>query len=237
MPADFIGVYPKALDPAFCQKVIETFENSPHRHPGLTGQGVDTNKKLSEDITISHFPEWKDIQGHIQTTTFHNLCSYVESYPALLVGALSPQVIDPATQQPVTLNIDNFERLGPQYIEALLPMMYRYGTINVQKYPAGKGGYPHWHSEIYPQDSACEPLHRVLLFMYYLNDVAEGGETEFLHQKRSIRPEQGTLVIAPAGFTHTHRGNVPRSGDKYIITSWVMFQRAEKLFPQNRQQV
>jgi hypothetical protein len=37
------------------------------------------------------------------------------------------------------------------------------------------------------------------------------------------------MVIAPAGFTHTHRGNMPVSNDKYIATSWVLFQRAEDL--------
>ncbi len=66
--------------------------------------------------------------------------------------------------------------------------------------------------------------------MFYLNDVAEGGETEFFHQQRSLKPRAGTMVIAPAGFTHTHRGCVPRSGDKYILTSWILFQRAEQLY-------
>ena len=61
--------------------------------------------------------------------------------------------------------------------------------------------------------------------MYYLNDVESGGETEFYFQKRSIKPRKGTVVIAPAGFTHTHRGNVPISGDKYIITSWLLYNR------------
>ena len=40
----------------------------------------------------------------------------------------------------------------------------------------------------------------------------------------------GALLIAPAAFTHTHRGNRPVGGDKYIATSWVLFQPAERLF-------
>ena len=28
----------------------------------------------------------------------------------------------------------------------------------------GTGGYPHWHSEVYPKDANCDPLHRVLAF-------------------------------------------------------------------------
>ena len=45
--------------------------------------------------------------------------------------------------------------------------------------------------------------------------------------RRKIVPRTGSLLIAPAAFTHTHRGNVPKGGDKYIATSWVLFQRAE----------
>ncbi|MCC6757120.1 MAG: 2OG-Fe(II) oxygenase, partial [Arenimonas sp.] len=40
----------------------------------------------------------------------------------------------------------------------------------------------------------------------------------------------GSFLIAPAGFTHTHRGNRPTGGAKYIGTSWILFQRAETLY-------
>jgi len=69
-----------------------------------------------------------------------------------------------------------------------------------------------------------------LLFMFYLNDVAEGGETEFYYQQRALKPKAGTMVIAPAYFTHTHRGCIPVSNDKYILTSWILIQRAETLY-------
>jgi hypothetical protein len=68
----------------------------------------------------------------------------------------------------------------------------------------------------------------------YLNDVPEAGETEFYYQQRKIQPRAGTLLIAPAGFTHTHRGNMPVGGDKYIATSWILFQRGEVLYPAAR---
>ena len=59
--------------------------------------------------------------------------------------------------------------------------------------------------------------------MLYLNDVKEGGETEFLYQHKRYQPKEGTLLIFPAGFTHTHRGNPPISNDKYIVTGWLEF--------------
>jgi hypothetical protein len=68
--------------------------------------------------------------------------------------------------------------------------------------------------------------------MFYLNDVQEGGETEFYYQNLKSKPKQGTMVIAPAGFTHTHRGNKPISGDKYIFTSWILFQNAQAMYQQ-----
>ena len=125
------------------------------------------------------------------------------------------------------------DRVPDQQLNGILMLLYRSGVVNMQKYERGRGGYHHWHSEIFPKDPHCETLHRVLLYMYYLNDVAEGGETEFYFQDRKLAPRRGRLVIAPAGFTHTHKGHVPRSEDKYIVTSWVMFNRAETIYRVN----
>ena len=52
--------------------------------------------------------------------------------------------------------------------------------------------------------------------MFYLNDVKEGGETEFYHQNLKVPPTQGSLVIFPAYFTHLHKGHIPITDDKYI---------------------
>ena len=56
--------------------------------------------------------------------------------------------------------------------------------------------------------------------MMYLNEGFEGGETEWLYQSRRETPKTGRVVIWPATFTHTHRGNPPLNGEKYIATSW-----------------
>jgi hypothetical protein len=112
----------------------------------------------------------------------------------------------------------------------MLRTVFRPGYVNVQKYIADQGGYPYWHCETYPRAADAEQLHRVLLYTIYLNDGFAQGETEFFHQARKIEPRTGSLLIAPAGFTHTHRGNRPRGGDKYIATSWILFARAEQIY-------
>jgi len=88
--------------------------------------------------------------------------------------------------------------------------------IKIQKTEPGEG-YHVWHFE----NAEIAYLRRVLVYMVYLNDVDEGGETEFLYQGKRIKPKQGRLVLWPAGFTHLHRGNPPISNTKYIITGWL----------------
>ncbi len=91
-------------------------------------------------------------------------------------------------------------------------------TFKVQRTPIG-GGYHVWHSEQYDRLTSD----RVLVFTCYLNDVAEGGETEFLYYPKRVPATQGTFLIFPGGFTHTHRGNPPISNTKYIVTGWLQF--------------
>jgi hypothetical protein len=78
-------------------------------------------------------------------------------------------------------------------------------------------GYHIWHCE----DDGSYGNGRVLAWILYLNDVEEGGETEFLYQSLRIKPKVGTFILFPAYFTHTHRGNPPLSGVKYIATGWI----------------
>jgi hypothetical protein len=81
-------------------------------------------------------------------------------------------------------------------------------------------GYHIWHCE---HDASFECCNRILSWILYLNDVDEGGETEFLYQSLRIKPKMGTFILFPAHFTHTHRGNPPLSGSKYIATGWIEF--------------
>ena len=95
---------------------------------------------------------------------------------------------------------------------------HRLYTLKVQKTEPGQG-YHLWHAEA----SGRAVSNRILAWTVYLNDNFEAGETEFLYQQYRYKPSKGDVVIFPAGFTHTHRGNPPIGGDKYIITGWVEF--------------
>lgn len=89
-------------------------------------------------------------------------------------------------------------------------------SVKIQKTDPG-AGYHVWHCEQHAGDQSA----RCLAYSAYLNDIDAAGETEFLYQKLRITPKENTMIIWPAAFTHTHRGNVVH-GDKskYIITGW-----------------
>ena len=86
----------------------------------------------------------------------------------------------------------------------------------LQKSTVGEG-YHMWHCE----DSSRESSTRILTYILYLNDVVDGGETEFLYYPRRVKARAKKLVLFPGSFTHTHRGNAPLSNDKYVLTGWV----------------
>ncbi|MGI1988382.1 2OG-Fe(II) oxygenase [Shewanella glacialipiscicola] len=226
---DFIEVYPNALPDELCDRLILAFEQHSGVVDGQTGNGIDPEKKISRDLTLDNFADLQSLKNELLGYTLVGAVDYFTQYSMALMGAVAVSVNDEQGQS-ITLTPANFATLGVPRIDGLVRYLYRSGSINIQKYQQNKGGYPHWHSEQFPQNGHNEALHRVVLYMFYLNDVEEGGETEFYYQQRKISPKKGTMVIAPAGFTHSHRGNRPVSGDKYIVTSWLMFNRAEKLY-------
>lgn len=227
---DFIEVYDNVLSPDLCQGIIDVFEQSPNQVQGRTGGGVDLDKKNSTDVSFSESEQFKPFFPTVMQHTGQALLTYMEKYFFALIGPIGLTIKHPKTGQPVKVTEENFGEVAKPQLPNLVNYLFRIGEVNSQKYIAKEGGYPYWHSEVYPQPQHNEALHRILLFMYYLNDVDEGGTTDFHYQKRSIRPKRGRMVIAPAYFTHTHRGNVPVSNDKYILTSWILFNRAERIY-------
>ena len=93
---------------------------------------------------------------------------------------------------------------------------YKNYSVKLQKTLPSEG-YHVWHFE----NGKRGMSQRIITWTVYLNDVEEGGETEFLYQSVRLKPKKGTLCLFPASYTHVHRGNPPLSGEKYIATGWL----------------
>ena len=92
------------------------------------------------------------------------------------------------------------------------------GYFNIQKYLPG-GHFAELHSE----RTSLQNLHRLFAWMTYLNDVDDGGTTDFDYFDIKVKPEKGKTLIWPAEWTHAHTGSILKSGKKYIITGWMHF--------------
>src|SRR5690606_1708382 len=227
---DFIEVVPGAVDAATCAAIVERMRASDALQPGRVGSGVFPELKKSRDIALTGRPDWADVEQALNVAVYAGLLAYLRRYPQALIAPLMLQQPD-ADGALRRLAADDIAAMDDAALGRLAMTCLRPGSINLQWYRADEGGYPYWHCELYPRDAQCETLHRHLLWTVYLNDDFSAGETEFLFQERKVAPRIGDLLIAPTAFTHTHRGNRPRGGDKFIATSWILFQRAEKLFP------
>ncbi len=75
-----------------------------------------------------------------------------------------------------------------------------------------------WHIDSGPLGTA----RRFLSALTYLNDVDDGGKTEFPLQGAALRPERGTIVMFPPYWLYPHRGAPPAAAAKYKMTAYFM---------------
>ncbi len=229
---DLIAIHENAISREDCAAIVARFETDGGGTPGRVGSGYFPELKDSRDITLDGRPQWEDVLNLLLTAALKATVDYVRRYPFTALAPLMLQTGDPLRR----IETHDIETMDEDTLTRLVQAVFRPGSVNLQRYTADQGGYPYWHCETFPRDASCEALHRHLLWTAYLNEEFEEGETEFFYQQRKVTPRTGSLLLAPAGFTHTHRGNMPRGGDKYIATSWILFQRSDRLFPSEQAQ-
>ena len=96
------------------------------------------------------------------------------------------------------------------------------GSFNLQKYSKGD----HF-SQVHTERADLRTSNRLFAWMTYLDNVENGGTTNFLHYGIKIKPEIGKTLIWPAEWTHAHSGEILNSGEKHIITGWMNFPYSE----------
>tara|TARA_B100001250_G_scaffold391388_1_gene392200 strand:- start:326 stop:925 length:600 start_codon:yes stop_codon:yes gene_type:complete len=173
---------------SLCDDLIEYFElNQANQNKGVTGSGLDTDKKDSLDIVIRPkeiiLPKNEIFKKYFEKL-FECHSDYISQWP--FINTIS--------------------------------QTYEIGSFNLQRYTPGQ----HF-KRIHTERSGIGTLHRVFVFMTYLNNVKEGGSTYFNHYDLEVQPQKGLTLIWPAEWTHAHRGNILNAGKKYIITGWINF--------------
>jgi hypothetical protein len=88
----------------------------------------------------------------------------------------------------------------------------------IQHYKKNEGHFK-WHFDALGPGT----WDRQMAMVIYLNSVQEGGETCFDLQNLKVKPIVGDALVFPTFWTHAHCGEIPRSEDKYIISSFITF--------------
>ena len=193
---DFVFVKEKAFTPEFCDSIVNDFESLKSKglaRQGQSGIGVDNSVKLTTDLDMYEFPEMVDTYVQTLSDTFNKILSDE------FLGKLPYQ-----------------EEFGKN---ELFYNTTFYELMQIQKYNQNKGHYKGWHAET----GTFEMSRRLFVFILYLNDVEEGGETEMLYTGLKVKPKKGQLLIHPASYPFVHKGHTPLSDNKYIVTTWLSY--------------
>lgn len=127
---------------------------------------------------------------------------------------------DEAFQGFFMAQIEKFLAIYNASVKLTLPLRdyHFYQELRIKRYRAGSddGFQPHF-------DALGNLSHRYLVFLWYLNDVADGGETEFLDLGIKVAARAGRLLMFPPYWMYQHAGLPPRSNDKYILSTYMLF--------------
>ena len=194
---DFVFIKDNAFSDEFCDNLVKDFESYDKNNQTIEGQsdrGIDYNTKKSKDLNIF---------GHSELHNKYTV-QVAETFNKYLSGEYLTNL---PHNDKFAANTELF--YGDTYYE----------WLNIQKYEKLSGHYNAWHIETGNFDLSK----RLFVFLLYLNDVEKGGQTEILYSGQKIQPKKGRLVIWPSTFPYVHKGHIPLSDDKYILTTWLSF--------------
>ena len=103
-----------------------------------------------------------------------------------------------------------------------IPASPMLAELRLKRYQPGTGQEFQLHF-----DSINAVANRYLVFLWYLNDVADGGETEFPDLHIKVQPRAGRLLMFPPYWMYQHAGLPPRSGEKFILSTYLLFPRMD----------
>src|SRR6056300_856338 len=180
--SDFILKVPTAFSSDWCKKVIDYYDN-------MSKLGFCRNRQKVEGIP-----------KHLKDTEMFNTTRFVSAKTELLDTPHKGLAFNgvPAIQEDFNKTVwywyDIYRyKYSCLQTDSWAPQdMYE---MKIQKTEIGEGFHT-WHYEQVGRDG-CSRFMNVQVF---LNNVDEGGETEFLYLNRIEKPVEGTLLIYPGNY-------------------------------------
>lgn len=106
-----------------------------------------------------------------------------------------------------------FTKVGLDYF----PKSYSYEEVRIKRYQNNGKQLFDTHVDVVDHQTSK----RFLAFLFYLNDVNDGGETVF--NFGHVKAKCGRLLMFPPLWMYPHKGSAPISGAKYIMSSYLHY--------------
>jgi hypothetical protein len=193
---DFVRIYDNTISAKFCKRIINAFEEDEDHH-------------INSTIGIPRVPD-PEFRNAIEMNC-------------------TKRAMDNSSQWPVIMELLNKHASSSfgRYKHDLIKNGYRaellFNTVTLEqwrmhRYDPGKHFYKEHIDAIDGHTSK-----RMLMMLYYLNTVDEGGETLFESIGRQINPVEGRLAITPSWFGYPHSAIMPISNTKYMIKTYLHY--------------
>ena len=199
-----IGIIKNALSVELCKDIINIFESSDVQcdvGEATTLGGVQKkilNAKSIYSMDIDH-TDWPRIQDFIEKNTISKVRKYLDNLAEVVL-----------CKQPEFYFFDSIT----------------WKCFSVNKYSAKESAGYTYHTDRHVLIETDEE--RIITFIYYLQDVETGGETDFPGQGVTVKPEAGKLVFFPATWNYPHCSKPTISNDKYIMVGWFLAKHYRK---------
>ena len=218
LETQFVKVYDDVFSPDLFKEIMTTYSNIQDlSEKGFVGskdkKRVDNEVKCSWDFNLKSLNKYHYPNGEIPLIKHKNLSKQIE-----------------VVQQDLMLEyLSSFNTLLDETANSLYTNIKknRHTFFTVQQfqlYLANEGHFNKFHADEYVGNTLYyrnQKSTRLFVFIHYLNDVEEGGETEFLYTDISVKPKKNRCVVFPATWPWVHKGKIPISSDKLILTTWL----------------
>lgn len=190
----YIYINKHSLSPDICKDIIEIYEKTQNKQKATTLGGLNETVLTATQCHIDNITDtnWPPIHEFLQKELKINLGNYMK--------ILDNQIGDG----------NSYKHIAHDII---------YNGCHINKYECANEGKYDYHIDRYLTKGMDQE--RYITFIWYLNDVEEGGETEMRGNMR-IKPETGKLLLFPSTWTYPHCSRKTISNDKYAIVGWLM---------------
>lgn len=180
MEKNYFYINQTSISPELCKTIINMFNIDNNKYPGITYAGLNKNIKDTNDLVIPNSPDkpgfdkWIKLHKFLEKELAKNTKEYIKILDELIVK--------------------NHEKEATTHEYKTFGNFVTTESFMVQRYTKQKGRYI-YHNDFHSDYDAKK--YRVITYLWYLNTVEEGGETEFWGT-HTIKPEAGKLLLFPA---------------------------------------